>query len=273
MVSVAFLRYDTEVFIMKAKQTYYYTDELNDEFSGISRNTVTVDGSYKYKHDNILWKITAFVIYRIIMTPVAYIYMKCKFHLKIVNREALKSCRKSGYFMYGNHTQMPGDGYLPTLLTFPKRDYVVVNADNISLKGTRTFMEMIGAFTLPNHISGMKHFVKNMKLRVEESNAVVIYPEAHIWPYYTKIRPFKADSFAYPVMFHSPVYAFTVTYQKRKGVDKPDMTVYVDGPFFPKKDVKIKEAQQILRDEVYNKMCERAEYSTYVCVNYVKTEK
>ena len=118
---------------MKAKNVYYYSDELNDEFSGVTRETVTVDGNYTYIHNSFLWKLGSFVIYRVIMTPIACLYMKMKFHLKIENKKVLKKCRKQGYFMYGNHTQMPGDGYLPTVLTFPKRDYVVVNADNISL--------------------------------------------------------------------------------------------------------------------------------------------
>ncbi|MDO5402606.1 MAG: hypothetical protein Q4F11_04125 [Eubacteriales bacterium] len=257
---------------MKAEKTYYYSDELNDEFSGVSRETVKVDGKYQYIHKGIIWRAASFIIYRIIMTPAAYIYMKCKFNIKIVNRRAFKQCKKEGFFLYGNHTQMPGDGYLPTLLTFPKRDYVVVNADNISLKGTKTFMEMIGAFTLPNHISGMKNFVRAMKYRVNEGNGIVIYPEAHIWPYYTGIRPFTAESFAYPVMFNKPVFSFTVTYHKRKKRRQPVIKVYVDGPLYPKKWKKQKEAQKDLRDAVYDKMCQRAKNSSYIYVNYIKKE-
>lgn len=254
---------------MKAKNVYYYSDELNDEFSGVTRETVTVDGNYTYIHNSFLWKLGSFVIYRVIMTPIACLYMKMKFHLKIENKKVLKKCRKQGYFMYGNHTQMPGDGYLPTVLTFPKRDYVVVNADNISLKCTRTFMEMIGAFTLPNHMSGMKNFVKSMKVRIEQKNAVVIYPEAHIWPYYTEIRPYKADAFGYPVMFHCPVYCFTVTYQMRKYSEKANMTVYVDGPFFPPEGMKVKEAQEVLRNQVYETMCSRAKNSSFAFAEYI----
>lgn len=257
---------------MKAEKTYYYSDELNDEFSGVSRKTVRVDGSFTYIHDGLLWKALSFIIYRIIMTPIAYIYMKWKFHLKVENRKVLRQCGGEGFFLYGNHTQMPGDGYLPTLLTFPKKDYVVVNADNISLKGTKTFMEMIGAFTLPNHISGMKNFVRAMKQRVNEGNGIVIYPEAHIWPYYTGIRPYTAESFAYPVMFNKPVFCFTVTYNKKKFRKQPAMKIYVDGPFYPDSSIKQRAAQQRLRDAVYDRMCQRAKASTYAYVNYIKKD-
>lgn len=258
---------------MKAKTINYYSDELNDEFSGITRDTIQVDDTYQYIHKSILWKIASFIIYRIIMTPVAYLYLKCKFHLKVVNRKVLKVGKKQGMFLYGNHTQVPGDGYIPTVLTFPKRDYVVVNADNISMKGTKTFMEMIGAYPVPNKLGGMKNFVKGLKYHAEHKLGIVIYPEAHIWPYYTGIRPFTAESFAYPVMFSQPVYCFTVTYQKKKHSDSPKMTVFVDGPFTAPDGLKTKEAQKEIRDQVYKTMVQRSSASDYEYVTYQRKEE
>lgn len=257
---------------MKPDQTYYYSDELNDEFSGVTRETVTVDGNYKYVHSFPLWRMAAFVVYRMIMTPIAYIYMKIKFRLKVVNREVLKSFRGKGFLMYGNHTQMPGDGYLPSVMNFPQKVYVVVNADNISLKGTRTFMEMIGALVRPNHPSGMKNFVKTIRKRLADGHTVMIYPEAHIWPYYTDIRPFKDDSFAFAGMFQAPAFCVTVTYQRRKKRRTPVMTAYVDGPFYYDKNLGKQEAKQQLRNQIYETMKMRAANSDYEYIKYVKKE-
>lgn len=262
---------------MKPEQIYYYSDELEDEFSGVKRDTVTVDKSYRYLHSNYIWRMCSWILYRVIMTPVAYLFMKIKFHLKIVNRSVLtkdtkerKNQKNSGIFLYGNHTQIPGDGFLPSILTFPVRDYVVVNADNISLRGTRTFMEMVGALVLPNHISGMKNYMKAVKYRIARGNAVAIYPEAHIWPYYTGIRAFKPDSFTFPVMYQVPAYCFTVTYQKRGYHKKPRMTVYVDGPFYSDSELKNKAAAQQLRDQIYQTMKERSSASDYEYIKYIK---
>ena len=48
------------------------------------------------------------------------------------------------------------------------------------------------------------------------------------------------------------------------------MVVYVDGPFFPDKDENVKKAQQILKDTIYDTMCERCKNSN---IEYIKYEK
>ena len=60
---------------------------------------------------------------------------------------------------------------------------------------------------------------------------VVIYPEAHVWKYYTKIRPYPSTSFKFPVHCNVPAFCMTTTYYKRKLGKKPGIVVYIDGPF------------------------------------------
>lgn len=254
------------------QKVVYYSDELNDDFAGVSRDTITIDHNFKYKH-SWLWNFFAFILYRIIMTPVAYFYMKIKFHMKVENAKVLKQGKSESYFMYGNHTQLPGDGYIPTILNFPKGTFCIVNADNISLKGTQTFMTMIGATPLPNQISGMRNFMDYIASKVSKKKGIAIYPEAHIWPYYTKIRPFKEDSFRFPIMHKTKAFCFTTTYQKRKNSDKPNITVYVDGPFEADLTLGKKESQKKMRDEIYNTMVQRSKNSTYEYVTYRRCDK
>ena len=103
---------------------------------------------------------------------------------------------------------------------------------------------------------------------------MTIYPEAHIWPYYTKIRPFEAVSFKYPVALDVPVYALTNTYhQRKKGSDRVNIITYIDGPFYPDKSLKPKERQQVLRNQVYECMVERSRESDYEVICYQKIEK
>ena len=56
---------------------------------------------------------------------------------------------------------------------------------------------------------------------VADKKTILIYPEAHIWPYYTKIRPFPSTSFRYPIKFNVPSFSITTTYQK-VGKRKPN---------------------------------------------------
>lgn len=252
------------------KRIQYFRDELNDDFAGIERETIRVGADFPYLHQSRLWNAAAFVVYRLVMTPFAYLYSKIKFRLRIVGREKLKSVQDEGIFLFGNHTLMAGDAFIPNLVTFPRRTYVVVNADNLSVKGARNWTQMSGAIPLPTELSGMRAFLNALETRTGEGHCVMIYPEAHVWPYYTGIRPFGNAAFRYPVRLNRPVFCTTVTYQKKRFGNTPRVTVYVDGPFFPDSTLHPREREARLRDAVYETMCERAKSSTYAPIEYVR---
>lgn len=249
---------------MAYKEVHYYENELTDEFSGITRNTKVVDKNYIYIHKNIFYKVFNFCTYKI-MRLVAFSYLKVKFKYKIYNKNLLKGKKK--YVIYGNHTHVPADGFIPNMLVDHVKPYFIVNADNVSTKGTQLFMESVGAMPIPNKIDGMRNFKNALKSRIEK-HPIVIYPEAHIWPYCTMIRKFTDVSFRYPITYDVPVYCFTVTYHKHKKRETPIIKVYVDGPFLYDKTISRKEAQKKLRDEVYNSMEARSKLNTYEYVHY-----
>ena len=51
------------------------------------------------------------------------------------------------------------------------------------------------------------------------------------------------------------------------------MTTYVDGPFFPNKELSKPQQRQDLRDQVYNQMVERSKLSNLELIKYVKKEE
>ena len=155
-------------------------------------------------------------------------------------------------------------------MRFPYKSFIVVNPDAVSFKGFEWFVKMSGSLPVPSKITGLKNFMNAIERRVNHHHPIVIFPEAHIWPYYTKIRPYKSTSFRYPIKFDKPTYCFTTTYKKRKFSNKPNITVYVDGPFYYNKDLSIKEAEKDLRDRVYNCMLKRSELSNYEYYKYYK---
>ena len=106
--------------------------------------------------------------------------------------------------------------------------------------------------------------------RYKEKNAIITYPEAHVWPYYTKIRPFPKTAFKFAVENNAPVFCTTTTYQKRKEGKKPKITIFVDGPFFVDEKLNKKENQEKLHSCVYNKMQERSANSNYEYIEYKK---
>lgn len=254
---------------MEKENIVYYDDELNDELFGSKIEAEKIDGKYKYIHKNPFWNIGAFVLYRIIATPICKIYTKLKFNMKIENREVIKKAKDKGIFIYSNHTQEFLDVITPSLVAFPKRTYVVASPVNVSLKGTRTAVKMLGALPIPGDFEASKNFLQTLEKYINKKRAISIYPEAHVWPYYTKIRNFKETSFKYPVKMNVPSFAATTTYQKRKN-GKIQITVYVDGPFYPNENLSQKEAAHELRDKIYNTMVERSKKSNIEVIKYVK---
>ena len=107
-------------------------------------------------------------------------------------------------------------------------------------------IQLLGAIPIPNKMNGMKNFIKAIEYHINKKHSITIYPEAHIWPYYTKIRPFKSVSFEYPIRFDVPTYCMTNTYQSYgKNNDKIKIVTYIDGPFFADKNLNQKNKNKI----------------------------
>lgn len=248
----------------------YYTDELNDEFSTAKIQPRKIDGSYKYSH-NFIWNICSWIAKNILSMPIKIGYTKMKFKIKYVGKEKLKKYKKQGYFIYGNHTQAFADTFIPTIPMYPKQHYLIVNPENVSMKPFCTIIEMLGAIPIPCNKDGMKNFLNTIKSKIKKKSAIVIYPEAHIWPYYTKIRPFKSVSFKYPVELEVPAFCITNTYQSYgKNNDKIKIVSYIDGPFFPDENLTLKEKQNNLRNQIYDCMKDRSKNSNIEYIKYVK---
>ena len=249
----------------------YYEDELNDEFSKSSIEPRIIDENYKYVHKNPLWNLCSFVLQNILSVPIKILYAKIKFRIKYIGKEKIKPYKNEGYFIYGNHTQPFADTFIPSIPMYPKRNFLIVNPVNISLKGTGTLVEMLGAMPIPSNKSAMKNFLEAIKQKTNKGYAITIYPEAHIWPYYTKIRPFKDVSFKYPIQLKKPAFCITNTYQSYgKNNKKIKIVSYIDGPFFPNKELTLKEQQKELRNKIYNCMDERSKNSNIEHIKYIK---
>ena len=253
-------------------KTVHYRDENNDEFSVSNIKARKIDRSYVYISKNPLWKLARFFAYRIIATPIAFLYSKLVLGQRVKNRKALRGFRNKGYFLYVNHTQQIGDAFLPNVALFPKSVYMIVHPDNVSQKVLGRITPYLGALPTPTTVSAMRNFRNAVEKKVLEGSAVTVYPEAHIWPYYTKIRSFPSTSFTFPVDFDEPVFIMTNTYKKRKLFKKPRVVSYIDGPLYPDLSLPKRERADELRNRVYNIMVERSRLSDCEYIRYLPIE-
>ena len=255
---------------MPKERVIYYEDEMNDEFSSARITPKPIDSSWVYVHSSIFKRFTRFFWYRVVATPLAFLYTKIWFHHKIEGREKLKPYRHTGFFLYGNHTQATGDALIPSMLTFPKGDFCIVHPNNVSMPLLGRITPSLGALPLPDDLKAYRNFIRAVETRIREGNGVVIYPEAHIWPYYTGIRPFPDTSFSYPVRFQTPVFSFVNTYRRRRFGKRPRIVTCIDGPFFADPALSSRGAIRKLRDEVYEAMKKQSEKNEVVWIQYIK---
>lgn len=253
------------------RQTIYYST-YRDNFTTIKLKAKNIDSKYKYVHKNIFYNFFSFVFYRIIAEPLSYLFLKIKHNFKIKNKKVLKGV-KGGYFLYGNHSMAHADPFIPSHITFPKRNYIIVHPDNISQPVVGNIMPMLGALPLPSDLKAYKNFLEAIDFRIKHCNAITIYPEASIWPYYNNVRPFDSTSFNYPIKLNVPVFCMTNTFQKKKFSSQPKVVTYIDGPFYPNKELSLKEQKDDLRDRVLKCMQDRCnKFSTYEYNKFIKKE-
>ena len=257
---------------MDFPKTIYYTDEHNDEFSTARITPRKIDGTYKYRGKGFWWFIAHVFLYRVVAFPIAFFFLKIKYRHKIVNRSVLKGFTRKPFFLYGNHTNAGADALIPSFVVHPKDAYVIVHANNVSMPFLGPINPFLGAMPLPDDMAATKNFLGAIKLHTETQQCIVIYPEAHIWPYCTWIRNFPDTSFRYPVQYKTPVFCFTNTYQKRRFSKNPQMVTYVDGPFYADESLSQKEQRTALRNMVYNTMIERSRMNSCELVKYLKKD-
>lgn len=247
-------------------KTYYYKDYDEDIIKNKNQD-IELKNNYKWIHKNIVYKVYSFIVY-VIFFVFGLFYTKVILHVSIKNKKVLKN--RSDYFLFMNHTQVMGDAFIPALISFPKRAYVVANKANLGIPVLGKFLPALGAIVVPENLHDYKKFIDALKYY---KGVKVIYPEAHVWPYYTKIRPFASTSFKLAYELEKDIFSATVTYKKRKYFKKPKIVIYIDGPFEVRKSESKKSDVDKICCNVRDVMIKRSKNNNIEYVRYKKMTK
>lgn len=258
---------------MKLKQrTIYYQDELHDEFAGDHIKAKHIGQDYRYIRVRLLERMLHGFWYRIVAVPLARLYMKLHFSHKIINKEVLKQAGNSGFYLYGNHTHFLADALIPTLVNHPRETAVIVHPNNVSCRCWGGLHHILGHFRCRMTEDAMKHFLEALTWHTDCGDCIMIYPEAHIWPFYTGIRPFPDTSFRYPVQQKLPVFCLTNTYQRRGKSHLLQVVTYLDGAILSGCRIACKTAKNAAEGQVYEAMGKRAQNSNMEMIRYIKKD-
>lgn len=261
----------------EAERVFYYESEEADPIQTKEqerKEKVGLPEGYEFIPKNPLKRAYASVLYRGFKV-FARFYGRFYLHMKIVGREKFKKARGEGYVIYANHTMPFHDAFSPALVA-DRRIFTIISPVNLKLPGIGPFLPLIGGMPLGTNPAEKRAMNEAVDKRLRQKNCLVIYPEAHVWPYYTGIRKFPAGdkSFKYAARNNLPIFTMTTTYQKSKvkGQARPDITVYVDGPFYPEAKLSEEENRARMADWAYKSLVKNSKKSSYEYFKYKKKE-
>ena len=244
-----------------------YYDSYTDDFVKTRNQDYELKENYKWIHNNIFYKIFSYILYYTFLL-FSLLYIKIVYRVSYKNRKVLKGYKS--YFMFSNHTLPFGDAIIPLITNFPNRPYYVADKANLGIPILGKLLPMLGILPIPNTVHKMQSFVDSVNYQIEHNHPIIIYPEAHVWPYNTFIREFPKTSFNFPVSLNVPSFTSTTTFQKSKIFKKPKVVIYIDGPFYPDKNLTKKEQISNLHCKIYNNLVSNSQHSNQDYIKYVK---
>lgn len=252
------------------RKIFYYKDELNDDFGQLQFKQTEIK-NHKYKK-NFIFKFFSSILYFIIAKPLVFIYTKIIFLQSFKNKKILRK-EKGGAFFYINHTSAQYDATIPSMFKLFKMNYVIVQKSSVKMPIVGRLVELLGGVPLSSNLEQAKDFYSFIFDTVKDKKTITFYPEAHVWPFYNGVRNYSDASFYFPAKTGNPVYAITNCLKKRKLSHLPRVTTFIDGPFYKKDNLSIKENMAYLKDECLNAMMKRIkENTTYDYYKYIKIE-
>lgn len=246
----------------KMGQIIHYTD-TNDDIVITPQQNFRLGDDYQWQHRALITQIQH--LFQFIISLFAKFYCRWILHIHYVNRQILSE-QKQGCYLYANHTQQTGDAFSPFCVS--KHPAIIISASNLGIPVIGKLLTTAGALPIPSTLHQLKAFEAAVDQHVDAGDTLVIYPEAHLWPYATQIRPLDKTSFHYPANHPAPVYTMTTTYQQSHWHRHPNVTVYLDGPIQPDLSLKKKARQEKLCEQVRSQLIKRSQNSTYQYVIY-----
>jgi len=242
-------------------QIVYYEDPLRDDFANTNIKAEKILSDYPYFIKKPLARLGSFLLLYLIAIPFLTIANWLKFGIRVHGRKYLRGI-KTGYVIYGNHTAHH-DAFIPqALLIRTRKVYIIAHPDAVSIPFVKHLTKALGAWPLPDTIKESMRFLDAIETALKKKRVIAVYPEAHIWPYYTGIRPFPATSFQYASRNNVPAVPIVTTYRKPRGLfkqyRKPLMDVHIGAPIYPNPSLDIKQNASFMHRKTMAFMMEYA---------------
>lgn len=256
---------------MKKNKTIYYTDDYNVDLQttkGAKR--IKLDENYEFIRKKTSEKIISFILYYLVAHPILSLFCICR-GTTFKNKKNLKELKDKGYFIYANHISNMDMIMINSFLIWNKRVNILGYSDSLSIPVVKHLVKPLGFIPLGDSLKTQVNMMNCFDYYIKKKQAILIFPEAHIWPYYTKIRDFPCGSFHYPSKTNAPVVPIVSIMQKRLFKwRKPRIKLVIGTPIYPDETKSVKENKEYLHDECLKQMKEiSSQYKQFEFYNYV----
>lgn len=219
-----------------------------------------IKDDYKYIIDNKILNCFSDLLF-IIITPILWILNRVLFGFDV---EGVDNLRKvsGGKVTISNHVH-PMDCTMNGLINFPERTYFPTLATNFKIPFIRHLIRILYAVPIPKKQAQKEKFFEQINKALLDGKTIHMYPEAALWPYYEKVRPFKKGAFKMAVEANCPIVPILYKFEEPDGIfalykRKKCIHAKVLEPVYPNLDLSKNEIAEDLQKRVmeeYNKYC------------------
>lgn len=204
------------------------------------------DDKYSYYKTGLIYKIARFFAYLVAYT-IGYILCKFKHRIRYVGRENLKKYKSQlsdGCITVCNHVFHLDYlcimiGIRPHFQYYPAWNSKLLDKD-------RNLVNITGGIPVPDTLPGLKKFFEAFERHIDNKAWIHFYPEAAMWPFYQKIRPFKKGAFILAEKKDIPILPMAFRFHNPSklasffGAKEPFATLHIGEPIYVDKSIKNK---------------------------------
>ena len=174
-----------------------------------------IKDNYKYIINNKIFTIFSDLL-SIIAAPILWILNIVLFGFEVDGIENLRKV-SGGKVTISNHIH-PMDCTMNGIINFPERTYFPTLATNFQIPIIRHLIRILYAIPIPKKQRQKEEFLEQINKALLDGKTVHMYPEASLWPYYEKLRPFKKGAFKMAVDANCPIVPILYTFEEPTGI-------------------------------------------------------
>lgn len=215
--------------------------------------------NYKFITNNIFARIAnrlLWIFATVILGATSYALYGIKIRGRKNIRKAIK--RNKGIVTIANHCMIMDSPFCAFAMN-PYQIWLPTVEETLKIPKIRFIVKALHAIPIPSNARGLAKFGKTCEKLLYKGKIVHFFPEGALWPWYTKLRPFKAGAFRFATTCDAAILPIAITFRPRTWFwrlfgRKPLVSLNVLEPLTSNKIYKQKAATKDLLQRSYDAM-------------------